>query len=489
MQRSEVSSPAIGQTPPATRSLVRMANVIILGIALLSMGAYAGTYFIGRTGLFRILPLSIGIIMLASLWLPATAKINVALCCFSAALAVYATEIYFTFSSTPRSIGQFPKLPDSFDIRSALEVVSDLRNQGLDAHGELAGRLLLVAGRSSLASESGAILPLGGISRKLTVFCNETGHYVTYQSDEHGFNNPPGIWPRRPVSIAALGDSFAQGFCTDPDQTFMALIRNRFPETLTLGMVGSGPLLELAALKEYLTAIKPKTVLWFFFEANDLQDLGDESQSPLLMKYVKQDGFSQHLIDKQAEIDRAWTQYEADLLSNWTKHRAPRWLRPMTDWLTDLTVEHKTRNRTARILRLREVRGRLEARFGRRSDEAAQLPLLRQTLAQAKETVNSWGGSLHFVFLPGMELLVNPHSVRAQLAQLVLQQPESLGIPVIDVRTSFQSHSIASIFFYPDSHYSELGAGLVASAVLSSLEHASAPNEHLQSVAAHEVMR
>jgi hypothetical protein len=207
------------------------------------------------------------------------------------------------------------------------------------------------------------------------------------------------------------------------------------------------------------------------------------------MKYVKQDGFSQGLIDKQAEIDRAWTQYEADLLSNWTKHRAPRWLRPMTDWLTDLTVEHKTRNRTARILRLREVRGRLEARFGRRSDEAAQLPLLRQTLAQAKETVNSWGGSLHFVFLPGMELLVNPHSVRAQLAQLVLQQPESLGIPVIDVRTSFQSHSIASIFFYPDSHYSELGAGLVASAVLSSLEHGPAPNEHLQSVAAHEVMR
>jgi hypothetical protein len=380
-------------------------------------------------------------------------------------------------------------MADSFDIRSALEVVSDLRNQGLDAHGDLAGRLPLVAGRSSLSSETGAILPLGGISRKLTVFCNETGRYVTYQSDEHGFNNPQGIWLRRPVSIAALGDSFTQGFCTAPDQTFMARIRNRFPETLTLGMVGSGPLLELATLKEYVTAIKPKTVLWFYFEANDLQDLADESQSPLLMKYVMQDDFSQRLIERQAEIDRAWTQYEVDLLSNWTKNRAPRWLRPITNWFADLTVEHKNRNRTARILRLREIRGRLEARFGRHSDEAAQLPLLRQTLARAKATVDSWGGSLHFVFLPGMELLMNPHSARAQLAQLVLQQPQSLGIPVIDVRTSFQSHSIASIFFYPDSHYSELGAGLVASAVLSFLEHAPAPNEHQQSAAAHEVIR
>ena len=108
---------------------------------------------------------------------------------------------------------------------------------------------------------------------------------------------------------------------------------------------------------------------------------------------------------------------------------------------------------------MREIRGRLEARFARQGDETAQIPLLRETLARAQETVGSWGGSLHFVFLPGMQLLMNPNGGRARLAQLVLQQPESLGIPVIDVRTSFQSHSIASIFFYPDSHYSELGAG------------------------------
>jgi hypothetical protein len=207
------------------------------------------------------------------------------------------------------------------------------------------------------------------------------------------------------------------------------------------------------------------------------------------MRYLQQRDFSQHLMERQAEIDRVWMQYEAGLLSAWTMNRPPRWLRPIADRLTDLTVEHKNRNRAARTLRLREIRGRLEARFVRHGDETAQIPLLRATLAQAQETVNSWGGSLHFVFLPGMELLMNPQGSRAQLARLVIQQPESLGIPVIDVRNTFKSHAIASIFLYPDSHYSGLGAGLVATAVLSSLEPGSSPAEGLRSAVTSEVLR
>ena len=80
-------------------------------------------------------------------------------------------------------------------------------------------------------------------------------------------------------------------------------------------MVGSGPLLELATLKEYLTAIKPETVLWFYFEANDLQDLADESKNPVLMRYLQQRDFNQHLMGRQAEIDGVWKQYESGLIS------------------------------------------------------------------------------------------------------------------------------------------------------------------------------
>ncbi|HEV2445387.1 MAG TPA: hypothetical protein VGS58_05675, partial [Candidatus Sulfopaludibacter sp.] len=79
---------------------------------------------------------------------------------------------------------------------------------------------------------------------------------------------------------------------------------------------------------------------------------------------------------------------------------------------------------------------------------------------------------LRFVFLPGMDLLMNPQGKRGQLARLVLDQPAGLGIPVIDVRDAFRTHAAASLFFYPDSHYNETGAGLVANAVLSSMDRA-----------------
>ena len=51
---------------------------------------------------------------------------------------------------------------------------------------------------------------------------------------------------------------------------------------INLGVGGFGPLLELAALTEYLTPLKPPVVLWVFFEGNDLtDDLPSENRAEL----------------------------------------------------------------------------------------------------------------------------------------------------------------------------------------------------------------
>src|SRR5207253_2124342 len=128
----------------------------------------------------------------------------------------------------------------------------------------------------ALDSSDASLLPLGGISNRLTVFCNEAGDYVKYRSDEHGFNNPPGIWSDGKAEIAAIGDSFVQGTCVPTDQPLVGVIRTEYPGTLNLGMSGNGPLLELATFEEYVTTVKPRIVLWFFFETNDLTDLAAE---------------------------------------------------------------------------------------------------------------------------------------------------------------------------------------------------------------------
>lgn len=48
------------------------------------------------------------------------------------------------------------------------------------------------------------------------------------------------------------------------------------PRTLNLGMGGIGPLHELAILKEYGSVVRPKVVLWVYYEGNDLADLSHE---------------------------------------------------------------------------------------------------------------------------------------------------------------------------------------------------------------------
>src|SRR5207342_2709188 len=108
------------------------------------------------------------------------------------------------------------------------------------------------SGRPSDSDHRARLLPLGGISRSLTVLCNQSGQYVTYQSDEHGFRNPPGMWDSAGVELAVVGQSFSQGYCQADGKGFVDLLRSSYPLTLNLGMSGESSLLQLAAIEEFL---------------------------------------------------------------------------------------------------------------------------------------------------------------------------------------------------------------------------------------------
>ena len=83
-----------------------------------------------------------------------------------------------------------------------------------------------------------------------------------------------------------LGDSFAHGFCVNRPNDIASLLRNLSKKSvLNLGYAGNGPLIEYATLKEY---IKPnvKKIIWFYYEGNDIKDLGKEVNSEILIKYL-----------------------------------------------------------------------------------------------------------------------------------------------------------------------------------------------------------
>ena len=104
--------------------------------------------------------------------------------------------------------------------------------------------------------------------------CNENGYYAFYFSDEYGFRNPKDVWKNKKNEIVILGDSFAHGACVNDKDTITGNLKRllKTEKIINLGFGGNGPLIEYAAIREYLHLIKPNKLIWIYYEHNDLLD-------------------------------------------------------------------------------------------------------------------------------------------------------------------------------------------------------------------------
>jgi hypothetical protein len=343
----------------------------------------------------------------------------------------------------------------------------DLWEKGIDAAPSVAVLLHTLPGgslKSQIAINGEEVLPLGGISGRDTVFCNNGGEYTRFTSDEHGLHNPGGIWGLAEIDILALGDSFTQGGCVPSDKGFVALLREQYPATINLGIADAGPLSMLAALRETLIVTRPHVVLWFHHES-DLHDLFREKRSELLLRYLE-DGFSQRLWSRQSEVDAAIEEY-LEIELNRMSVEASTLQRRKLD-----SLRQKFRG-IPTLSALREHLGLTRGRTNRLEPERAALnlpegdfQLFESVLLAAKSAVLQSDGELYFVYLPAWERYgYEPGASRDY--QRVLSLVESLGIQAIDLNKTFQSHDDPlSLFpFRRFGHYTEEGHRLVAHTV------------------------
>jgi len=357
------------------------------------------------------------------------------------------------------------------DTRGGFEVLADLRKQGVDAVPIItpSNHLFVEQPDGSIKSviniRGSEVVPFGGISNKVTVLCNENGYYVTYESDEHGFNNPRGAWKSSRLDIAALGDSFPQGYCVPPDKNFVALIRQHYPAILNLGIAGDGPLLMLATLKEYLPLYRPKVVLWFYFEGNDLTDLQIEKRNAILMRYLKDD-FNQGLLTRQNDIDQALTH---DIERQEALEKANQARRE----------ENRISGTLREFIKLTNLREQLSLVYGTDAKELEKLSdlegpnmdLFHEILSQAKSRVSAWGGTLYFVYLPGFARYDNYYDMASEQRSRVINLLRILDIPLIDIDPAFgaQKDPLSLFPFREPGHYNEKGHQLVAEEVLKAI--------------------
>ena len=94
---------------------------------------------------------------------------------------------------------------------------------------------------------------------------------VTY--DHNGFRN---VTDLNSADVVVIGDSFVEGLTvTDAELTTSRLARLQGKVVANLGQSAYGPLQELVVLKRYGLPLQPHSVVWMFFEGNDLGDVID----------------------------------------------------------------------------------------------------------------------------------------------------------------------------------------------------------------------
>jgi len=442
-------------TSGTARATDRIANVILsAALAFFSLDAIYAIYA-GRT-VYLPFVLTFVLILIASFRLRAEWRARFALTLLSSLFALYGAEIAITILTPMMSARNVWKAHHRFDFRSREEVIRDLRSHGVEAFQRVAAGFPI----------AGPGMTLGGsIANSTVVWCNETGSYVVYQTDEHGFRNPKGIWSAKPLQLAAVGDSFTNGACVDTGTDFISQIRSEYPATLNLGSGGAGPLEELAALEEYAIPLQPHIVLWCFFEGNDLEDLRQESAKPILMRYLRENGFRQQLRQRQYEIDNTMR----PVLEQGLQWRSSILLVP------SVGLRYYGKKSLLQFITLHGTHGLIEQflQIGVKKDswktEEAEIGLLGEVLAKAANEVAGINGRLYFVFLPGADMFQNG-AERLSLHDKVLQTVSALGISIIDVFPAFRAQGDPlKLYNVPFPHFNENGYKLTAQVIEQAL--------------------
>ncbi len=440
--------------------MIPWANRLIITAALLFLAAPVYSFWrggpetLGGILVYYLAPFgAVGTLLLLLRRTPHT-RVNVAIAIATTLATVYLAEFVFYLEFRPDyrvQLGEAEKVANAhsmpFDPRSRLDVVNDLRSSGRSAF-PMMGPTSRIGGRD--------LRPLGGVANILTVLCNESGQYISYDSDERGFNNPKEIWALPEITTAVIGDSYAHGVCVREDSTLGTWIREKRAATLNLGIAGNGPLAELATIREYLPTLRPQIVLWFYYD-NDLQDLQRERSEEILLRYLDP-RFRQELGHRQDAVDRQLLRVVDSVMK--IESSATR-----RGWRTVVS-----------ILMVDHLRQRLRIPPLDPVAPCCDLDLFSRIMSEAKETVTSWGGHLFVILLPAHERFGGPpwFDPAALAAKPSVQAiVDSLDIASVDVATLFQSHTAdpRSMFIHPYSHYTGEAYRLIAEAVHQMLPH------------------
>jgi hypothetical protein len=299
------------------------------------------------------------------------------------------------------------------------------------------------------------IIPFGAPANSKIALCNESGEYLLPETDEAGFFNPRGAWNGQAAEVLLIGDSFTAGWCVPVGQSFADVVRASYPRTVNLGRGGSGPLVELGILKEYLGHFRPRFVVWNFFE-NDYKNVVREWRVPILQRYLD-DQFSQNLLARRELVNAAVNRRSEEVFES-LRDRSRLPLKGIRHFLNFYVPTW-----------LSQMRGQTEGALPTDADW-----ILKEVLAAAHRSVEAVGARLIFVYLADYsqfgdaEVQARSEAIRAA----ALSTAASVGLSTLDttvaVRSAFSDpramHNLSGT-----GHYNPTGHRLIGELITTHL--------------------
>lgn len=338
----------------------------------------------------------------------------------------------------------------NFDERSLHQIVTASRKSNERSFPAVSPAYFLMddGSISRVKLDGRPVIPLGIAASADNFYCNESGEFVRFTTDRFGFRNLDGAWSKA-ADIVAIGDSYTMGSCVGDEESIVGNLR-RSATVLNLGMGANGPLIELASLREFAGAVKPKVVLWNFFP-NDIEDLARESKNPVLIQYLKPE-FSQQLQRRNTElqpvvddvIDKYWLRVKASGEASDVTIAEPFYVFPSLRRIYKFYINQRV------ILK---------------NTPEFNIDLYVKVLQVAKADVEGIGAKLFFAYIPDCTDFSYGQNI---WKNRLLEEVAALGVTVIDTEASVKS-SIAggqdAYFYCPGSHFTPAGAKAAAAEI------------------------
>jgi hypothetical protein len=319
----------------------------------------------------------LGLGLIASFTIKAEWRRKAVITLTSLVTSIYAFEIASHLVSTFGTVKrQVPSVEDivGIEVRAGNDIVPTLRpmNTFFNVSPNQVGSRIVVEGKETLV--------LSSIPFRRQVYCVRSGgEPVTHVADRYGYRNPDELWDAKRAQVVVLGDSFVRGTCVDDGETMVDALRRSFPRSLNLGTNGTGPLIALAALREYGAKMRPAAVVFALDPETDLgDDLNYEKKSPILMKYLALN-YTQDLAGKRSEITDALTRLIAE--QGFQSHGGKK----NAFW--------------SEVATLRNWQGHLKTHYSRllvRPD----FELFGQIIRTMRDEAGTWGGRVYVLHVP-----------------------------------------------------------------------------------------